>query len=101
MSSSRTHLFQKKRTLNLKDYVICTKQRDIPTSFNWPLHREKRITLSNGLDSEELVDVFPPGNVKLDSTLPAYVIDFRSFRVIVITPAFIFASQVSDSLALI
>ena len=67
MSSSRTHLFQKKRTLNLKDYVICTKQRDIPTS-------SKRITLSNGLDSEELIDVFPPGNVKLDSTLPAYII---------------------------
>ena len=74
MSSSRTHLFQKKRTLNLNDYVICTKQRVIPTSSTVATLSGKGITLSNGLDSEELVDVFPPGNVKLDSTLPAYII---------------------------
>ena len=74
MSSSRTHLFQKKRTLNLNDYVICTKQRDIPTPSTVATPSGEGISLSNGVDSEELVDVFPPGNVKLQSTLPAYII---------------------------
>ena len=50
MSSSRTHLFQKKRTLNLNDYVICTKQRDIPTSSTVATPSGKGISFSNDLD---------------------------------------------------